>query len=387
MNTHALIPMEHYTTSNCNGATGEDSMLPSIIIPLDEFSYDLENRLGRANGNVFHRKEGVEGVHDGQIMVRLKKKRFIVIDYGIVPTQADLQAAAIHPHVTTPDGAGKTKCITPSCTKVGVPVLLYDSEPSEPASLYIRSGLCFTCQRNLNEKRRTQRKRKNDVILQEPGGTCRAKLNGNIIDLSSDALVINGPMEGVKKHVEGFSAEEIAADLQALSREAAFDMERLLNSAQTNPETTAVAFAAALVTNPLHPSDVMATSAAIEVSSSAGLMVQEHQHNQPQHHLQQHSQLQPSHGDAIENCEILYERALTSTSKVLYLLTQWKLSWDASADSAHCTVHEQAQALIPLLVAANKQQLTGETEDANTLIVPPTLRPVGTNEEDSVFQV
>jgi hypothetical protein len=145
-----------------------------VILPLEDFAEDLDLRLGRANGNVFQRRPGIEGCHDGQVMVRLKKKRFIVIDYSIVPNEHDLQASAMNPHINVPLGAGVTKCtgkvVGPAgegsplvqCQKVGVPVLLYDSEPNEPASLYLRSGLCFKCQRNLNEKRRTQRKKPAD---------------------------------------------------------------------------------------------------------------------------------------------------------------------------------------------------------------------------------
>lgn len=168
-----------------------------VILPLEEFAEDLDLRLGRANGNVFQRRPGVEGCHDGQVMIRLKKKRFIVIDYSIVPNEHDLQASAMNVHINVPLGAGVTKCngkihqigpappglspeggdaptipvhlqgfqkntVVTQCHKVGVPVLLYDSEPNEPASLYLRSGLCFKCQRNLNEKRRTQRKKPGD---------------------------------------------------------------------------------------------------------------------------------------------------------------------------------------------------------------------------------
>jgi len=110
------------------------------------FAYDIENRLGRANGNVYMSKPGIPNVHDGQIMVRLKKKRCIIIDYGINSVD--------YP------GFPKKNCLTPGCNKIGVPILMFDSVPQEPASLYLRSGLCFTCQRALNEKRRTQRKRK-----------------------------------------------------------------------------------------------------------------------------------------------------------------------------------------------------------------------------------
>ena len=336
---------------------------PSFLVPFEHFAQDLNTRLGRANGNVFHRKPGVEAVHDGQIMVRLKKKRFILIDYGIIPTQADLQAAAINPYVATPDGAGTANCVTPHCPKVGVPVLLYDSEPSETASLYLRSGLCFTCQRNLNEKRRTQRKRKSDVPLHRDdalasssggsgGGGQKVKHNDQIMDLSSDALVINGPMDGVKKHSEGYSADEIGADLQIMMREAVADTDRLLSGPSmpvsdqqqhqqqaSNPETTsavayAAAAAAAAASNQLNPSDVTAAtiSAAVD-ASSPGLIAQVHN---------------TSSSSEEDEYERLYEKAFTSAAKALYLLTQWKASWDAT----NAMVHDQA--MMPLLMAADK---------------------------------
>ena len=232
--------------------------MSSVLVDINEFAEDLDLRLGRANGNIYHRKQGVPGVHDGQIMVRLKKKRFIVIDYGVIPTESDMQAAALDAHISTPDGCGRQKCITNECTKVGVPVLLYDSEPNEPPSLYMRSGLCFTCQRNLNEKRRTQRKRKSDVVEPPPaptvtqtgyhyGGPKKFKLDGDVMDLSSDAIIINGPVGGVKVHGEGYSFQEIASDLQRIVREATHDTDRLVStvSASTTDNSSAVAFAAA----------------------------------------------------------------------------------------------------------------------------------------------
>ena len=106
---------------------------------LSDFLHDAQHVLGRANGNLHRRIPPVPGVHDGQVMVRLKKKRFVVLDYTM----------------------GKTQCTVPSCTKVGVPQCLYDSHAvtGEPTSLYQRSGLCFDCQRNLNEKRRADRRK------------------------------------------------------------------------------------------------------------------------------------------------------------------------------------------------------------------------------------
>lgn len=49
------------------------SNVTQVILPLEEFAEDLDLRLGRANGNVFQRRPGIEGSHDGQVMVRLKK--------------------------------------------------------------------------------------------------------------------------------------------------------------------------------------------------------------------------------------------------------------------------------------------------------------------------
>ena len=66
--------------------------------------------------------------HDnGLIMVSLEN-RFIIVDYGIVPTQANMQTEVINPYVATPYGAGKMRCVTPNCGKVGVSVLWYASE-------------------------------------------------------------------------------------------------------------------------------------------------------------------------------------------------------------------------------------------------------------------
>jgi hypothetical protein len=160
----------------------DDSKPLQVILTPEEFAEDLDLRLGRANGNIYHRREGKEGVHDGQVMVRLNKKRFIVIDYSIVPNDADLQHAAITPHIKCPPGAGKAVCITRECNKVGIPVLLYDSEPDESESLYLRSGLCFTCQRNLNEQRRNRSKKiaaDGDAVKKENTGTTTAVSPGN----------------------------------------------------------------------------------------------------------------------------------------------------------------------------------------------------------------
>lgn len=53
----------------------------SIILPFEEFAEDAEKKLNFANGRIYQRKRGVENVHDGQLMVRLKKKRYVILDY------------------------------------------------------------------------------------------------------------------------------------------------------------------------------------------------------------------------------------------------------------------------------------------------------------------
>uniref|UniRef100_A0A7S4IU86 Uncharacterized protein n=1 Tax=Odontella aurita TaxID=265563 RepID=A0A7S4IU86_9STRA len=388
------------TGSSCAG-----SVHPTCFPPLEEFAEDIELKLGRANGNIYHRREGIESVHDGQIMVRLKKKRFIVIDYGIIPTAMDIAAASVYPQVSCPAGAGKQKCVTAECPKRGVPVLLYDSDPSEPASLYLRSGLCFTCQRILNEKRRTQRKRKSDSVaptsgaedhhhhmnhgaqgmhlhphtLPHGGGhgltplpaagndqsrfhhmdpataaaAKRFRLNGDIVDLSPDAIIINGPLDGTKQHGPGYGFSEIGADLMFIVAEASRVTERLVGSTVLSQDNGSVDNETLQQTHsgqaplqhtpevPVQPggesavdsqSDVVAVAAAaaaaaavgvgdsgvVESAVTAAALAARSSPSQPQ-------TLPPSK----EEIPALYEKAFLSLSRAIYLLSQWKASRDA----------------------------------------------------------
>jgi len=292
-----------------------------VKLAMEEFLEDANANLGRANGNIYQRKPPVKDKHDGQIMVRLKRKRFIVIDYDVVPTPTDIAAATVSKHIGCPIGAGRQTCITPTCAKIGVPVMLYDSDTEQPASLYLRSGLCFTCQRNLNEKRRTQRKKKgttgtNNTIdslsgcggkmmmggngssfsnlsplgssssgalglhhgydatttmVEEPP-TKRFKLNGEILELGPDAIIINGPIEGTKHHGHGYGYKEITSDLQRITREAYAGANHL----------------------------------SISLSSSPPAPTEE-----------QHSQ-----------ALALYQKTFLKMSQAIFLLSQWKSSWD-----------------------------------------------------------
>lgn len=279
----------------------------SVLVPFSEFAEDVDTKLGRANGNIFIREPGVDNVHDGQIMVRLKKKRFIIIDYSIIPTQHDISTAALSSHIMIPNGAGRTKCTDNNCTKVGVPVCLHDSNPEEPSSLYLRSGLCFTCQRILNEKRRTQRKKKSDNAPVTPTHSSgpppighsgldptsysqpqkRFRLNGEILDLNPDAIIINGPLNDTKHHGPGYEFPEIVTDLQRITQEVTNETNVLANA----------------ISNPNH---------------------QEH-----------------------TNIMAMYEKTFLSMSKGIFLLSQWKSSWDSAVASAVAekTASEQADAV------------------------------------------
>jgi hypothetical protein len=209
-----------------------------LLIPPAELAHDAEQYLGRANGNTYQRRPPVPDTHDGQIMVRLKKKRFIVIDYGIVPSEQDTQDVSDIPHIVVPEGAGERLCATRSCPRIGVPVQLFDSDPDEPPTLYVRGGLCFSCQRNLNEKRRTQRKRKSDEVEiashgsnSAAAGQQRYRLNGSLLDLNPDAVIINGPIEGTRTRGPDYQYPRIGQDLLHLVSEIHRGSHALLSTA------------------------------------------------------------------------------------------------------------------------------------------------------------
>lgn len=291
----------------------------NVIIPLEEFSVDLEHNLGRANGNCYHRKPGVPNIHDGQIMVRLKKKRFIVLDYSIIPTPRDQTCAAVTPHIKCPVGSGEQICNASNCTKIGVPVCLFDSHPEEPVSLYLRSGLCFTCQRLLNEKRRTQRKRKGDSnrSSSDGGGTqCpsqrRFRMSGEILDLNPDAIIVNGPIEGTKHHGHGYEYTEIMPDIK-----------KYLNYAAQETDHLALSMA------PL-------------------------------------SQPPPVNSQEHANIESLYNNTFLTVSKSIFLLSQWKSSFDAAINAAVVAEKATEEALISAaaVAAAQAAEAVPETNDS-----------------------
>lgn len=267
----------------------------SVYIRPEEYAQDVESRLGRANGNTYQRKPGVDNVHDGQIMVRLKKKRFIILDYGYAPSAHDYEIAKSSPHITIPNGAGRSKCATKGCPRIGVPVLMHDSEPDEPMSLYLRGGLCFSCQRNLNEKRRTQRKRKADghpvgevriggdvpSVGSASGNCSRYRYNDQIVDLNPDAVVINGPVDGTRTRGPDYRCPEIGSDLIRIVSE-------------LSQETLSL--------------------------------------------IQHSSGVQAGMPPTVNSVDHSYQRAFLSASRATFLLTQWKASYDVQQQAAQAAV-------------------------------------------------
>ncbi len=183
-------------------------------------------------------------------------------------------------------------------TQLLVCFLPLDSHPEEPVSLYLRSGLCFTCQRLLNEKRRTQRKRKSDTNRTPNAAAAAAHADGNyangspqkrfrisgeILDLNPDAIIVNGPIEGTKHHGPGYEYTEIMPDIQKIATEATQETEHL-------------------------------AAAVLSLTSQ----------NQP---LLTNSQ---EHA----NIEAMYNKTFLSVSKAIFLLSQWKSSFDATIAAA-----------------------------------------------------
>ena len=83
--TDGLSP-EPLPTPVANEFMADNSTAPTIFPSPKDLSEEAEDFLAGANGNFYLSQPGVEGVHDGRIMIRLKKKRFIVVDYSCVPS-------------------------------------------------------------------------------------------------------------------------------------------------------------------------------------------------------------------------------------------------------------------------------------------------------------
>jgi hypothetical protein len=208
---------------------------------------------------------------------------------------------------------------------------------------------------------------------EQEGTLQKVQHNGQIIQLSPDALVIDGPMDAIKKYADGFSSQEIGTDLHSMMKEALSDTERLLTGVQqlhqhhhdhttppiptqhqtpqsgggaagdgsnimsnNNSNTSAVAYAAAAAaavaavgSSPLNSLDV-ATNAAVDAAASTtpGLLSQPADNHTSSDHTPHHHHHDLHH-------DVLYEKTFHSMTKALYLLTQWKAAWDATHSQDH----------------------------------------------------
>lgn len=307
-------------------APPQDSSSSAAYYLPKEFEEDADLRLGRANGNVYRRKPGIEGVHDGQIMVRLKKKRFLVLDYS-------------------PEAGGSHVCSCTDCNKIAVPALLYDSDPNEPSSLYLRSGHCFTCQRTVNEKRRSQRR--SDIHLSSPLrlagaaslsnsqfhhgdalpslyttdhflGNKKVKLNSHDFYSrpSASSIVIDGPLEGTKlANNTDYGYLEIGMDVQKFLRDAVQDVDQLIDIATTSKEQEEVdtSMMAAVDTT---ASSAIAVAAAIAAGTTEAIPTT--------------MKSSTPAVSSVAEVEAAYHKAMSNAKKCVFLLGQWKLSWDST---------------------------------------------------------
>jgi len=363
------------------------------IVP-SEFADDVENRLGRANGNTFVSKPGVDQVHDGQIMVRLKKKRFIIIDYGMAYTSTE-----------------KKICNSPNCNKIGVPILLFDSAPTETPSLYMRSGLCFTCQRLLNEKRRTQRKRKsvdknptnsiinshqanrdtkrkpapsrNDLYCGSYGRPTLSqtyKIGDQIVTLPNDAIIICGPLEGTKRIGLDYTMKNISSDIRKFSKEIVEDTNRLFtlveNAAdKSNPNSTNI-----------FSSDYTAVLSTKGTTLDAKNLGKDYLTNSPNTcdaTIKLNNDKDFDGGDSSMSIPLssqvnaMYEKAFITMKKSIFLLSQWKSSWDAIEQQRRYQQHQQELQELHQRRFEELREMSKSTSKDNRSFDPPTPFTIG----------
>ena len=218
-------------------------------------------------------------------------------------------------------------------------------------------------------------------------GPCnkKFKLNGNTIQLKSDAIIINGAVEGTRQYGEGYGFQEIGADLQHLAKEASDDAGRLINAVSSNTATVAAAVAAVGdATTPTAAGEQELISTSTEAAANAVADAVAEASN---------SLLNPTRAAGVEsassappsNADIsaLYDKAFHSFNKAIFLLSQWKASWDAAVSVAHETVadpsladavasaaavaavvtdgQDQNSNMVSLLLAADKNEEAGAT--------------------------
>jgi hypothetical protein len=230
----------------------------------------------------------------------------------------------------------------------------------------------------LNEKRRTQRKRASDIgpssVLYAVGpGQKKIKLNGQTVELESDAIILNGPpIDGAKSVRDGFSFHEIGIDLSTNLGNAVRDTDRLVNAVSSNTTTTttatneeggatdSVADMAARAAEAVNviTAEEAATNAAVDVAVEASNS---------------------------EDIPALYDKAFNSLSKSIYLLSQWKQSWDSviAAAVAQETVADQSlvDAVASAAAVAAAAASDGQDNMASLLLAADQRKDGGEKQE------
>jgi hypothetical protein len=237
--------------------------------------------------------------------------------------------------------------LTSKCPKVGIPVCLYDSDPTEPDPLYLRVGLCFQCQRNLNEQRRAEKKRPGvhsrkleedcDYGLADNPNPLypvkRHKDGKRHLDQSAYAASHEAIIEGMRPWSEGYGFREMGPNLVRWTQEVGQDVVRLVQSASPGYP---------LPPPPLHHTGATNSTGAVESAmEDPSSTTEASQHHHPYvysntvattSHNGTHAP--KSHGDGgveanPEAINLLYSKVFQTLHKSLFLLSQWKLSWDA----------------------------------------------------------
>ena len=175
--------------------------MKTILLDIEYVNNNATNLKG-SNGSSIRLEPAVEDAHCGRLMIRLANARIVILDYEYVPNEHDVELASSRVYITIPYGAGQKICTKKGCKRIGVPVLLYDSHPNDSETAYLKNGLCFTCQKDSNAKRRTKR-----------------KSNQNEQSNGTSAIVINAPVDGTRSHDADYCCPQISADLQRITSE------------------------------------------------------------------------------------------------------------------------------------------------------------------------
>lgn len=215
----------------------------------------------------------------------------------------------------------------------------------------MRIGLCFECQRTLNENRRSDKKRpaqricgghnhdidsqtEDSSVLKAIGPLVHKKTkivssNDKMVSLPHEAFIATG--EGIKSWSEGYGFREIGLDLVGWVNEAAHETGQLIQATMptNNP----------LPSQMYHPlattADTTGTRSTMEDFSPSISSSENHDGIAPAASTIESNIAgrQNEIGATIspnEEVDTIYHKSLQSLQNSIFLLTQWKLSWDGT---------------------------------------------------------